>query len=238
MLNDSRAKIGKKKYQAVIFDLGGTLSSSAAWSEYRDAARKMAEICSAPSDEFVEMWFSESSGLGTGVYRGYGDYVRYICEQMGLKVPEERINIAARVPYAITQEYITRPREGAIEMLSYLKSRGYKIGLISDCAPELPEIWDDTPFAPYFDVTVFSCIAGMNKADPRIFQIAVKKLGVEPESCIYIADGMRNELANAKSLGMNSIQIIIPDEIYDSPIREDWHGQTISSLKEVLDFLK
>ena len=110
--------------------------------------------------------------------------------------------------------------------------------MISDCAPELPEIWNDTPFAPYFDVTVFSCTAGMNKADPRIFQIALEQLAVEPENCLYIADGMRNELANAKKLGMHSVQILVPGEIDDSPIREDWQGPSITSLREVLDYLK
>jgi putative hydrolase of the HAD superfamily len=228
----------QRKYEAVIFDLGGTLSRSAAWSEYRNAARKMAEICGAPIDDFIDMWFSESSGLGTGVYPGYGDYIRYICEKMDLRVPENRIDLAAREPYSITQEYVTKPREGAIEVLSYLKSRSYKIGLISDCAPELPEIWNDTIFAPYFDATVFSCTAGMNKADPRIFQIAVEKLAVKPEKCMYIADGMRNELANAKKLGMHAVQILVPGEIDDSPIREEWHGPVITSLKEVLDLLR
>jgi len=226
------------KYQAVIFDLGGTLSRSAAWSEYANAARKMAAVCLAPVEKFVELWFARSAGLGTGIYHSYGDYIRYLCEEMGLKVPEKLINIAAAIPVTVTQEYVARPREGAIEVLSYLKSSGYKTGLISDCAPDVPELWENMPFSPFIDVAVFSCAVGMNKADPRIFQIALEKLAVKPEYCIYVADGMRNELANAKKLGMHSIQIFIPDEINDSPIREEWHGPKISSLQEILDLLE
>jgi FMN phosphatase YigB (HAD superfamily) len=63
-------------------------------------------------------------------------------------------------------------------------------------------------------------------------------MAVKPEYCIYVADGMRNELANAKKLGMYSIQIYVPEEINDSPLREKWHGHRISSLNEILDFLK
>ena len=48
---------GKFEIKAVIFDLGGTLSRSAAWSEYRNAARKMAEICGVPIDDFIESGF-------------------------------------------------------------------------------------------------------------------------------------------------------------------------------------
>jgi len=98
------------KYQAVIFDLGGTLSRSAAWSEYRNAARKMAEICGAPINDFIEMWFSESSGLGTGVFSSYSDYIRHICKRMSLEVPENLIDLAARVPVAVTQEHVIKPR--------------------------------------------------------------------------------------------------------------------------------
>ena len=119
-----------------------------------------------------------------------------------------------------------------------MKSKGYKIGLVSDCGPDLPQIWDDTPFAPYFDVTVFSCSVGMNKGNPDIFIIALDKLGAKPKDCIYIADGMRNELTNAASLGIQAVQILITEEIDDSPIREDWHGLKISSLHEVPNLLK
>lgn len=225
------------KYTTVIFDLGGTLSRSAAWAEYADAARKMAVICGAPAEEYVEQWFTNSTGLGTGIYKTWQDYIRYVCRLMNLDVSNDRTAAAAEVALSVTRNQICAPRDGALELLSYLKSNGYKIGLISDCYYDVPEIWPETPFAPYFDVTVFSCYVGMNKADPRIFKIAVEKLSVEPRHCLYIADGMRNELANAKSQGMHAIRLLIPDEDYDSPIREDWHGPTISSLKEVRDLL-
>ena len=226
------------KYQAVIFDLGGTLSRSAAWAEYAEAARRMAEVCGALAEEYVEQWFANSVGLGTGVYKTWQDYIKHVCHLMNLNVSDSRTKKAAEVALSVTRSQICVPRDGALELLSYLKSEGIKIGLISDCYYDVPEIWPETPFAPYFNVTVFSCNVGMNKADPRIFQIAIKKLAVKPENCLYIADGMRNELANAAKLGMRSIRILVPGEDYESPIREDWHGQTISSLKEVLELVK
>ncbi|MGC1271525.1 MAG: HAD family hydrolase, partial [Croceibacterium sp.] len=223
------------KYRAIIFDLGGTLSRSAPWSVYREMARKMAAVCSAPTDEFVEKWFSESSGLGTGEYKSFNEYISHICKLLRLEVPENLINLAGKMPVSVDREYVIKPREDALEVLPYLKTNGYKIGLISDCAPGLPELWPESLFAPHFDVTVFSCVEGMNKANPAIFRIALKKLGVEPEYCIYVADGMRNELANAEKLGMKSLQLFVPEEREDSPIRENWQGPKINSLKEILE---
>lgn len=192
----------------------------------------------APVDDFVRIWFEQSGGLGTGAFPSFQAFIRHVSRQLSLEVPHDLLDRAADISISMTKRYITTPRDGAIEVLSYLKTNGYRTGLITDCSPDVPDLWPETPFAPYFDVTVFSCNVGMNKADPRIFQIALNKLAVKPEKCIYVADGMRNELANAKNLGMRSIRILVPGEDYESPIREDWHGQTISSLQEILDFLK
>ena len=226
------------KYEAVIFDLGGTLTYGHAWSEYVDAAREIAAVISAPVDDFVRIWFEQSAGLGTGIFPSYPDFIKHICRQLPLNVPDNLVNHATNISLSVTKRHITVPRDGAIEVLSHLKTNGYKVGLISDCGPDVPEIWNDTPFAALIDVAVFSCSVGMNKADLRIFQIAIDRLAVKPESCLYIADGMRQELTNAAKLGMHSVQILVPDEIDDSPIREEWHGPVISSLKEVLNLLK
>jgi FMN phosphatase YigB (HAD superfamily) len=156
---------------------------------------------------------------------------------MGLDIPDNLLALGEAVCFSVTRQQITTPRAGALELLSYLKTNNYKIGLISDCHYDVPEIWNETPFAPYFDVTVFSCQAGMNKADPRIFRIALEKLAVTPDKCMYIADGMRQELANASKLGMRAVQILVPEEIDDIPLREDWHGPVISSLNEILALL-
>lgn len=225
------------RYQAVIFDLGGTLTYSTAWSEYVDAARKVALAISAPTDDFIRTWFEQAEGLGIGRYPTYQDFIKHICRQLTLTVPDNLLNKAAIISLAMARRHLTAPRNGAIELLSYLKTNGYKLGLISDCGPDVPIVWNETPFALYFDVTVFSCEAGMNKGDPRIFRIALEKLAIKPKKCMYIADGMRNELANAAGLGMQAVQLLVQGEIDDSPIRENWQGLKISSLKEVLNLV-
>ena len=226
------------KYKAVIFDLGGTLAPSAPWSVYRDMACQVAASISAPIDVFVEKWFSESSGLGLGKYRDYSDYIAHVCRLLRLPVPLETLKSAGKLPIKIDMDYSLKPREHALEVLEYLKAAGYKIGLISDCSPSIPALWPKTEFAPYFDTTVFSCDVGTNKANTDIFTIALKQLKVQANDCVYIADGMRKELTHASALGMKSLQLLIPEERQDnSPIREDWHGATIRSLREIYDLL-
>ena len=62
----------------------------------------------------------------------------------------------------------------------------------------------------------------------------MERLSVNPEECLYIADGIDRELASAADLGMYALQIRVPYESdYDS-YRGEWDGPTISSLREVL----
>lgn len=226
------------KYEAVIFDLFGTLVEMCPWTESENILRQMAREISIPPSDFINLWHLTFDDRMKGVFQSYQDCIRHICQQCGAQVPENQIEIAASIRFAMTKREISSIREGAIEVLSSLKSTGYKTGLISDCSSPIPVIWPDTPFAPLIDVTIFSCSVKLKKPDPRIFQMAVDQLNVRPQDCLYIADGIDQELANASKLGMNAFMICTPNDRADDPYRENWSGLKISSLKEVLNLVK
>jgi putative hydrolase of the HAD superfamily len=130
------------------------------------------------------------------------------------------------------------PRPEAIGILSTLKSKGYKIGMISDCPSNTPLLWENTSIKPFFEATIFSCAVGIKKPDPRIYNLALDKLKVKPQECLYIGDGGSNELTGASSVGMHPVLISVPtEETYLFGV-EDWKGTVISSLNEVLDLVK
>lgn len=76
------------------------------------------------------------------------------------------------------------------------------------------------------------------KPEPRIFQIAIERLAVEPGDCLYIADGIGQELTSASQIGMQAVLIRVSGEDSYDPYREDWNGPVISSLTEVLDLVE
>src|SRR3989304_6464390 len=123
------------KYQAVIFDLGGTLTRGFAWSNYVDAAKEIARVISAPEDDFTRLWFEQAGGLGTGVYSSYQNFIRHICDQIDLNPPDSVIELAASISLSAAKKHMRVPRDGAIEVLSYLTANHYKIGLITHCGP-------------------------------------------------------------------------------------------------------
>ena len=226
------------KYEAVIFDFGGTLVRSLPWAEYEKVAGEIAEIISAPRDEFIQLYFEHSERPGKGEFTSYQDYFRYIANLLEITPADRKIENAAENLLKSTRKMVGDIRPDAVELLSWLKSQNYKTGLVSDCWNDIPELWDETPFTKLIDTPIFSCHVGMNKADISIFQMAVDRLEVSPEKCIYVADGMRDELSNAAKLGMHAVQIYVPEEIDSAPIREDWNGPTISMLSEIKEIIK
>ena len=226
------------KYAAVVFDLFGTLVDNHPWDDSLNNLRQMASALSAPDDEFVALWHATFDERMNGTFKSYQDCIGHICQQLAVKVQDNEVELAAGIRFNMTKHEVTVPREGAIEVLSHLKSNGHKTGLLSNCSAETTVIWKESPLAPLIDVPVFSSLAEIAKPDPRIYQIATEKLAVNPEECLYIADGIGGELMTAAELGMRALQIRVPYESDYDTYREQWNGPVISSLREVLTLVR
>ena len=230
------------KYEAVIFDLFGTLIENYTIEQHEGVLRQMASVLLAPSDEFIRLWYDTFNERCTGIFKSTGDNIDYVCWKLGVPVEDNRRNLAVAMRHDLTSSSMI-PIQYSVEVLSSLKKEGYKTGLITDCSSEVPAVWQDTPFAPMFDVTVFSCLAGIKKPDPRIYLLAAEQLAVKPENCLYIGDGSSRELTGAYEVGMHPVLIRNPKENSEKIHRveaevEGWHGPVISSLKEVLELVK
>jgi putative hydrolase of the HAD superfamily len=223
------------KYKAVIFDLFGTLVDNFSLREQQDILARMASVVSAPADEFMRLWFGTFSERATGVFGSLEGNIEHICRKLGISAKAPQIQQAAKIRYDFTRHAL-RPRPDAVQVLSALKSRGYKTALITDCSAETLAAWKDMPFAPLIDVAVFSCSVGLRKPDPRIYRLATKQLGVEPQSCLYIGDGSSGELTGAAQAGMHPVLLNLSEDNPDAHQidKEDWNGPAISSLSEVL----
>lgn len=95
-----------------------------------------------------------------------------------------------------------------IPTLRLLRERGYRIGLVSDCTSLMGRpIPERLGLLPLLDAVVLSCEVGVAKPAPAIYDLAIARLGVAPERCVYVGDGGSDELRGAQARGMATVRI-------------------------------
>jgi len=206
---------------------------------------RIASVLSLPANDFHRMWSNTFHARNTGAFQNLKVLLVHICRELNVKPSDEDIELAAQIRQDYARLVMTRPRIGAVDTLSQLRQRGHQLGLLSNCTPDAPVIWPETPFAPLFNVTVFSSSAGLMKPDHRIYQLAVERLGVKSKDCLYVSNGHSGELRGAYEVGMHPVLITpdsdeeflcLPPEDEERALAEQ-EGTVISSLAEVLDLV-
>ena len=227
------------RYDAVIFDLFGTLVDNMHHEEFLQELTTMAGILGVPARDLIQMWSATWPLRSIGKLPSAEAAIRYICNELGVELDDERIQQAAQVRFEFSRRALV-PRLDTVETLARLKSEGYKLGLISDCTAEIPLLWPTTPMASLIDVPIFSCSVGLKKPDPRIYRLACERLGVAPEKCLFMGDGGSNELSGANAVGMFPVLIRVAYENEHNTRRhgeEQWHGAQIATVRDILPFV-
>lgn len=229
-----------ERYDAVIFDLFGTLADNPSVEEADRACRAVADALVLPHDAFREAWRASMPERDIGAFGGVEGDLRDVCRRLGQSPVPARIEAATRLRLALYRRYLA-PRDGAVETLTQLRARGLRIGLISNCANEIPRLWGEAALAPLIDYAIFSSEAGMEKPDERIYRMVCSRLEVAPERCLYVGDGSSFELSGAQRVGMTSVLICTPYE-RESVMRKaeprGWTGPVIEHLSEVFKYFE
>lgn len=88
-----------------------------------------------------------------------------------------------------------------------LKSRGIRLGLISNWDRRLSGLMEGLDLSPLLDVVVSSAEVGLHKPDPRIFELACARLGVTPEQAAHVGDHHYADVLGATAVGMIPVLI-------------------------------
>ncbi len=223
------------KYDAVIFDLFGTLVDIFSLDEYREFLGEMCAVLGVAPADFTNLWDERADDRALGQIP-VAEQLRNVCRTLGAAVTSAQIEKAVTMRAAFVRGALV-PRDDAASTLAALRERGVKVGVISDCSEEVVAAWPGTPLAPLVDEAVLSAAVGMKKPDPRVYRLACERLGVAPEKCMFVGDGGSRELSGASAVGMEAVLIRAPGDAGDDAFRrdaEEWEGGRILSLAEVL----
>jgi len=110
------------------------------------------------------------------------------------------------VRYRIEYELSWRPVAGALPLLDALKTRGAVVGIVTNNVKAEQTIkLGRCGLAPYVDALVTSEETGIQKPDPRIFEVALEQLGLEAHETAMVGDVWRTDIAGAQAAGLRPV---------------------------------
>jgi len=89
--------------------------------------------------------------------------------------------------------------------LERLRASGLMLGVVSNFEEWLERLLESLALTPFFDVRIISGVEGVEKPDPRIFQLALDRTGVEAERSVYVGDNPTLDTEPAEAIGMLGI---------------------------------
>lgn len=82
-----------------------------------------------------------------------------------------------------------------------------------------------------WDFGVFSGVEGVEKPNPRIYEIALEKAGnVAPNEALHIGDSMRKDYHPATSIGMHALLL----DRFKTPDAESWRKSGAPVLPDLV----
>lgn len=101
-----------------------------------------------------------------------------------------------------------RPRPGAIEAVTTLRSLGAKIALVSNGkSPFQERNFRSLGISSLFDAVIVSQAVGLRKPDKEIFYLACDRLKVQASNCVFVGDSIESDIEGANNAGMHSIYL-------------------------------
>ncbi len=185
--------------RAVIWDMGGVILRTEDHTFRTDLATRLGLDREGLERIVFDGEVSERATLGQ---IGVDELWQDICAR--LQLPPERL--------AELQQGFWGGDRLDTELVDYIRSLRpkYRSGLLSNAWLDMRQVLQERMhILDAFDEVIISAEVGLMKPDPRIFQLAVERLGAAPAEAVFIDDFPPNVRA-AREFGLNAIRFRDP----------------------------
>ena len=110
--------------------------------------------------------------------------------------------------------------DDAKKTIEDLRASGLKIGLVANQPKSAVDSLKRDGIFELVDFLGISAVVGIEKPDPRIFELALAQLGTKADETIHIGNRLDTDVLPAKSLGFKTVWIL-RGEANPTPSQED-----------------
>ncbi len=200
--------------RAVFFDAGNTLLRM----DYAVIAAELARhgVRVAPDAVQRAEWqarvhlddqvFARTAGASTETQESATRYLRFLLEGLGVADGSTVERVAEwRRTYNPPIGVFTSHDPQALESLALVRRSGARAAAISNSNGSAGSVLATVGLGPYLDFVVDSGEVGVEKPDPRIFELALARAGVAPAEAVYIGDFYSIDVKGATAAGLRAV---------------------------------
>jgi putative hydrolase of the HAD superfamily len=202
----------RRPVRAVIFDAGNTLLRMN-YSVIADHLRTRGRAASPEQVEEAELRARvrldrhlTPGAASTESTVTHGRYLRYLLEHLAITDDGEIDAIARwRRGYNLPVGLWNRADPEALVAIRRVREAGRVAGVISNSNGSVRSILEETGLATHLDFIIDSSVVGVEKPDPRIFQLGLREAGVAPAEAVYVGDLYSVDVLGARAAGLDGI---------------------------------
>lgn len=91
--------------------------------------------------------------------------------------------------------------------LQELSQRGLRLGIVSNWDTRLLRILEGLDFGVSWEAVMVSAQVGVRKPGPRIFELAMESLQVDPRHTVMVGDSVTDDIHGARAAGLTGVLI-------------------------------
>ncbi|WP_028649562.1 HAD family hydrolase [Nocardiopsis sp. CNT312] len=199
---------------AICFDLDDTLIDDSAASS--TGLRAVMERIGHPDFSAARTLWEVQTEISFGTYlRGKISLEQQRRERIrALAVQAGRSDLVDQQCDDLYRLYLDAHRSGwqvfpdTHRALNALASAGYRLAVVTNGVESLQHAkMQALELTPYFHAVVCADTVGAGKPDPRIFETAAQRLGVDPRACWHVGDQIQSDGVGARAAHMHPVVI-------------------------------
>jgi len=132
-------------------------------------------------------------------------YFVVILEHLGVD-PQLAEQVIAHLEFVHKQDNLWRrmmPSTPAV--LQQLKSRGVRLGVVSNSDGRINAILQKCGIARFFEIIIDSHVVGVEKPAAQIFTLALQRLQSQPQETLYVGDIYEIDVVGSGRAGLHSV---------------------------------
>jgi putative hydrolase of the HAD superfamily len=137
--------------------------------------------------------------------------LRRDCAQVLRDALPERVRDALKgdaLVATLVDSIVFAPFPETREVLRALRRRGHPLAIVSNWDVSLLQVLDDTGLGAFVDAVVVSALIGVSKPDPRLFAVALERLGVDGAGGWHVGDTPAEDVAGARAAGLRPVLVV------------------------------